>query len=143
VILDQFIKAIGERLPEPEDFVLLCEEIGISFGVGADGKPVLKATAANKAEAKVIADLFSREPFRSRVLALKGIASTGTPATEPEQTPAEAAEPVTAAPEESPRPWGVYSPRHPLCVCGKEMAPALLGLCLGLDDATPCTPREG
>lgn len=68
--LDRFLAILEERIPTVAEMIALCDSIGIGFEM-RDGKPVMTTTTDNRAEALLLAKLFSREPFRSQVLAAK------------------------------------------------------------------------
>ena len=69
--LDEF--AALSRLPTSEELSALCEELGIKFGTTPEGQPALKTNADNGAEAKVLVKILKREPWRSQVIAAKGL----------------------------------------------------------------------
>lgn len=69
--LDAFLNTTESRLPTAEEFIALCDEVGISFAYGAEGQPVLKANGDNRDVAALVAKLIGREPWRSQVIATR------------------------------------------------------------------------
>lgn len=66
--ISEFLRRTETRLPNPQELIALCEECGINFGFGADGKPVLKVFDGNKQVGELVAKLIRREPWRSEII---------------------------------------------------------------------------
>ena len=67
--LEGFLEITETRIPTVAELVELCEALQISFSHGEAG-PVMK-TSASVPEAKLLASIFRREPFRSMVLEMR------------------------------------------------------------------------
>ena len=65
--LTKFLTITETRIPTVPEMVELCDELGIEFYMNGT-QPVMKPPKECSEEAKVIASLFRREPFRSAVL---------------------------------------------------------------------------
>lgn len=98
-VLTQFLETTAKRIPTVEEMLSVCDDIGITFKV-IDGKPFMRPCPTCVEEAKVLAKLFKREPFRSAVLGAKlpGLASKPTEETKPEAIPEPTPEPEPTKP---------------------------------------------
>lgn len=70
MLLEEFLDVTEERLPRIEEMMALCDTLGITF-IAKNGKPYMKPCPDCQEEAKVIAKLFKREPFRTMVIERK------------------------------------------------------------------------
>ena len=68
--LDEFLTATEGRLPGAEELIGLCDLLGIRF-VRVNGVPALRHGPGARNECLLLAALFRREPFRSRVIGLR------------------------------------------------------------------------
>lgn len=71
--LDDFMAVTEERLPRAEELIAVCKEVGVSFGIGGNGSPVLKYQGDNRQECELLVKLIRREPWRSQVIASTGL----------------------------------------------------------------------
>lgn len=87
--LEEFLAATAARLPTAGEIVAACDELGLRFAVGKDGKPVFRVKKDNKDVAVLMARLLQREPWRSQVFQAKALvpATAETPSA-PEPAPA-------------------------------------------------------
>lgn len=67
-VVETFLRATETRIPDVGEMIALCDELGIGFTM-SDSRPALRFNDGNRAEAELLARLFKREPFRSRVIA--------------------------------------------------------------------------
>lgn len=86
--LEEFLTATAVRLPTAGEIVAVCDELGLRFAVGKDGKPVFRVKKDNKDVAVLMARLLQREPWRSQVFQAKALVPATTESTAaPEPTP--------------------------------------------------------
>lgn len=69
--LDTFLQITETRVPTVEEMISLADELKISFSVNGKGQTVMRPCPECRDEAMVLARLFRREPFRSKVIAEK------------------------------------------------------------------------
>lgn len=69
-VIDEFVQATSTRIPNVQEMLSLCESLGIEFVI-ENGVTGIRAKAGVKEEAKILASLFRREPFRTEVLKAK------------------------------------------------------------------------
>src|SRR5262245_21618440 len=96
--LDEFLGTTSTRLPTSQEIMAVCDEMGIRFANGKDGKPALKVKRVDKEVAVLMARLLRREPWRSQVIQARALvpideqraeppASASRDADEPEPPP--------------------------------------------------------
>ncbi len=84
MLIEEFLAVTTQRLPKVEEMIDLCDSLGITF-VATNGKPYMRACPDCTEEAKVLANLFGREPFRTMVIERKlssALDAKGEPITE-------------------------------------------------------------
>lgn len=71
--IEEFLELSERRLPNSAEFVALADDLGIKVARDGQGRPVLVPPAGQRELAIAMAKLLKREPWRSEVLAAKGL----------------------------------------------------------------------
>jgi hypothetical protein len=107
---------VKDRPPTVDELIAVCDGLGIGFGYGPAGEPVLKVRRNMRAEGELLAKLFRRNPWRTNVLKRKGLDGTKHPVPHEPARPVEVLFPGTGlesrATEPGRWPAGAYFWRH-------------------------------
>jgi hypothetical protein len=71
--LERFLAKTARGLPTAADLMAVCDELGIVIAMSPDGRPALRCGTDVKEEAQALSGLLRREPWRSQVIAARGL----------------------------------------------------------------------